>query len=227
MRAEIDFYGKLQVSIRLEVEDSQSAEEELVFFAWFTLRQLHNISHNPAGDVLAGLLVSDDVVNLLLTVNPQIPPAVDLFVKAQNLKFDRRQDRDAFWKHLEKMVEVQVRANMGEDPTFSIIDRDFFAAIPQFIRYPNKVGDKRYVAVLPPGQLDMKGFGILGRDANYYACHSIIALLRLLVMRRLNNDSYNKSLTQIGYSCAKAHMLNLITMLNQKELAVKFVVAAT
>jgi hypothetical protein len=58
--------------------------------------------------------------------------------------------------------------------------------------------------------LDSKGFGLLGQSVNYYGFHSVIALIRFLANKHLNNQSYLAHLTQVAGSCGRAHIFNAI-----------------
>jgi hypothetical protein len=223
MRLEIHFYGKTQVSVLIQAEASDATpDDELLLFAWFTLRQFHNLGHNPAADAFAGLVRQSDIVSEVVKDNPCFPSAAELIKSATLAKYAGNfGSKEA----MRAVVDLAIRGQSG-DHIFDLINRDFLSAIPRIIDYPRKPGEKRFVAVLPPGTLDMKGFGILGVQVNYYTCHSIIALLGFLARKNSTDHTYLNRLAFIAYSCGSTHMQNEISMTNQRELATQFAMTA-
>ena len=223
MDLEINFYEKTQVSVLVQTDaPTLNPEHELVLFGWYALRQFSNLKHNPASDVFAGILLWDDAVTELLKQNPQLPEIFDFVQHAHYAKFKNGEGMFSP-ESARELANIQMKIQLGADPVYSLIERDFLSALPQIVKPSQRPGDKRFIASFPPGNLDMKGFGILGRDVNYYACHSIVALLRSLAMRHTTEDVYLKRLSDVADSCGRAHMQNTITMVNQKELAQQFV----
>lgn len=82
MKLQIDFYGKREVSIFIEVsavETRYSSQEdcELLLFAWYTLRQFSNMGHNPATNAIAALIAWDQAIVELTKDQPKLPSAID------------------------------------------------------------------------------------------------------------------------------------------------------
>ncbi len=221
MKLEMDFYGKGQMSIRSQADANEPMpDNELLLFGWFTLRQFHNINRNPAADVFAGLLHLPDMKELTQTP-PRVPSINALLQSAHYAKYPIGSmermvaDPDAL---LAEQVELANR-DVSSNHLLRTIERDFLSSIPSIIEYPGKPGDKRFIATLPPGVLDIKGFGIIGWQVNYFICHSIFGFLRWLGIRNSADTRYLERLSHIATSCSEEYMQGRITMLNQRELA--------
>ena len=119
MQVEIHFYGKNQIAFLTHADSSESTpESEISFFAWFALRQFHNLGQNPAAAAFAGLLCWSDVVGEMLKTSPKIPAAADLFLCAQLAKSE------------ENMGASGQSANRSNS-ILGRLDSDFLSSIPQ------------------------------------------------------------------------------------------------
>jgi hypothetical protein len=82
MKLQIDFYGKEEVSILIEVsalETRYSSKEdcELLLFTWYTIHQFSNMGHNPATNAIAALISWDQAIVELTKDQPKLPSAID------------------------------------------------------------------------------------------------------------------------------------------------------
>ncbi len=219
MRLEIHFYGKSQMAVFTDTAGlGLDSEDSLVLFGWFTLRQFHNLAHHIVAEVLAGLLYRSDIADEVAKGGPRLS-AADLLRSAQSAKFH---GNHSSLEEMRAVADISLRAQTG-DRIIDLINREILSNSPQIVAYQGKAGNKYLVATLPPGILDMKGFGILGRDVNYCAFHSVVGLLRFLASLHSSDDRYLKRLSQVANLCAVAHLQNKITYLNQKELAAQYV----
>lgn len=248
MKLQIDFYNKDEVSVFLETTPGETIEDENAFepflFGWFTLRQLHNLGHNTIIDAFVGLLTRNQNVTDLINEPPEIPPVIDLLIQAYSVAFDDVQRVDPILDSTLKIgIGKGATPNTGltsdeyfslmtrfeKDPAVNIIKRDYLKKLPRIVAYPGKYGSKRFIAMIGYDQekgrqsfvLQHEGFGILGQEVNYYAPHSIIALLRSLAFKHSANEIYIKRLSSIAYLCGKSHMQKIITPNNQPELALR------
>jgi hypothetical protein len=226
MKLEIHFYGKDRLAVFTQADSSESTpDQELFLFGWFALRQFHNLGHHLTADVFSGLLHFPDM-NELVKETPQLPSVVELLESAHYAKYplgSEVRERANSADIQKELLNLAMRRNFPDNAS-ELIQRDFLSQVPQIIEYQRTPSNKRFVATLPPGVLDMQGFGILGWQVNYFVCHSILGLLRYLGMRNSTDEIYLKRLSSVATSCSEAHMQNKITMLNQIDLATLFVV---
>lgn len=235
MNLQIDFYEKDQIAVVVGFDSSESFPEqqflELLLFACFTLRQFHNLSHNTASDAFAGLLIWEEVVTELIKDYPEVPPVIELLVKAHLTSFG---EEESAVPGLMTIETTRIRSRFHDDSTVRVVQNDYLSKIPQIINYQGKPTKKRFIATmefyrekrLPDFTLHPKGFGILGWGVNYYASHSIIALLRFLARKYSNDQGCLERLSFIAKSCGMAHMQSMISVLNQPALAVQIVEAS-
>ena len=222
MKLGIHFYGKTQIAILIHRESSEGLpDHDLQLFAWFALRQLKNLSHHPVGDVCAGILTDSSIVDEIFNGKTPALKTTELLRNTLNAKFAGKFGSE----YTKESVKLAILGQMG-NPLYDTIDREILSTFPQLIVYPGKPGDKRFHVTLPPGILEMKGFGILGSQINYCVCHSIIAMIKFLGRQRAGDETFLKRMCSIGYDCCEVHMRNLISNSNQRELASQFVKAS-
>jgi hypothetical protein len=73
---------------------------------------------------------------------------------------------------------------------------------------------------LPPVQLQLKGFGILGFQVTYYAFNSVISLFRYFAKNHITDDVFLGNLSQVATLCGRAYLSNKIH-LGDQEILVK------
>ncbi len=223
MNLEIHFYNKSNIAILTNTSEDlslSSEEKELLLFAWFTLRQFSNLSHHAWADIFAGILDSVDIDEFVRN-EASLPEAAELI---SNVRSSRVYRKKGFNSPEYKQIVVENAINKAAG-TYTALDRELLAGIPQIVDYPGKSGNKRFIVKFPPGVLDMKGFGVLGlgSNLNYYVCHSIFALYRFLAIRHLPNKPLLERISSVAKSCSDAYVEGHITMANQGDLAAQFV----
>ncbi len=77
-----------------------------------------------------------------------------------------------------------------------------------------ELGDKRHTFKVVP-----IGFPYLGSDLGYYAPQSVLALLRFLVKRHLDQDAYLKRLAITTHLCGRTFLEGHINVLSQEAHA--------
>lgn len=208
MKLKLDFYSKDEVSIQMEFDTNnpKSAKSELFMFACFTLRQFRNLGQHIVADAFAGLLLSDKDISYLLKDNPKIPCKGSLIL-GDVYKHKLMSQGVSSETAAEKAFVVQLK--FSSDPKVDILDRDFLSKLPKIVSYRGS-GKKRFEATWNPFNFEAKGFGLLGIQVNYYAGHSIIALLRFLSQKHSGDTEFENQLVRVAMSCAKAHILSAI-----------------
>jgi hypothetical protein len=230
MKIEVHFYNKRRVAVTIAAEEIYGEHDhELLMYAWFTLRQLHNQGHHLAADAFAGLVTPEkyDMITTLLENNPKMPNAVDLLAQAQRAKFPR--DNASAESDITGSQEVaQYAAPLPPGYEYAdLIDKQLLAMIPELIQYPRFQGDKRFVGTIPPPNFQFKGFGILGnlvgKEIPYYAFQSLLASLKYFAKRYSRDQLRLKRLAFVADACGRAHMMNIIRAGQHLDLAADLV----
>ena len=212
MKMEIDFYSKDEMAIQIDFSGRypfpETETSELFLLACYTLRQLSNLGQHPVAKALAGLLVSKSSIAKLLQDPVELPRGKDLhFYLKFHVSSVVAKTRGAK-ESLEASLAVDSELGFNQ-AVMQILDTEFLAKAPQFVTYNGK-GSKTFEVTLPPFSLSAKGFGIFGRDVNYYAFHSVIGLIRLLGRKHSDDEVFFDHLVQVAQLCGSAHVFHQI-----------------
>jgi hypothetical protein len=212
MKMQIDFYSKDEMTIQIDFSGRypfpETETSELFLFACYALRQLSNLGQHLVAKALAGLLVSKSSISSLLQDKVELPSGKDLLFY---LKFHATSVVSQT-RGIEESVKVSLALDNElnfNNAMMQILDTEFLAGTPRLVRYNGK-GKNTFEVTLPPFQLDMKGFGLLGRDVNYYAFHSVIGLIRLLGQKHTDDEAFFNHLIQVAQLCGTAYIFQQI-----------------
>jgi hypothetical protein len=207
MNLYIDFYGKDEVATLIEInsqeESSPQSDLELVVFGWYVLRQFSNLGGHKVADALAGLFLIGQIKNLT-NDNPKLPGAGSLlgahYLTAMSPFANGEPD---ILGSLNPDTAGTYLNRQFDDPAIPLINKHILAHLPRIIAHRPRVGLKFFRGKIPPGTLEMKGFGLLGIDVNYYVFHSVVALARSLAMKNCNDERYLRRLSYVAEICGR------------------------
>ena len=212
MRMRIDFYSKDKMAIQVDFSGRypfpDNEHSELFLFTCFTLRQLHNLGEHVVAKALAGILVSENVFPDLLQGNIDLRSGDYLLT---TLRFHVTRIVSA-----SQGIEASINATHALDSRLNfnksimqILDNDFLDRMPKLVEF-NGLGKKSFDVSLPPFSLKAKGFGLFGREVNYHAFHSVIALVRFLGQKHKNDQDFYEHFIQVAQHCGTAYIFNQI-----------------
>lgn len=169
MKLQLDFYSKDEVSIQMgfDANNPESTKNELFMFACFVLRQFRNLGQHIVADAFAGLLIRDKDISYLLKDNPKIPWKGSLIL---GNVYKHKLIAQGMSSETATLKAFEVQLKYSSDPKVDILDRDFLSKLPKIVSYRGP-GKKRFEATWNPFYFHAKGFGLLGRQMNYYAGH--------------------------------------------------------
>jgi len=101
---------------------------------------------------------------------------------------------------------------------YDVLRDEIMPGMPKLVDFQDE-GKKTFTMTIHPFQLNIKGFGLLGFQVNFYAFHSVIALLKYLAKKHINNEGYLYHLLQVAKYCGKAHIFQKIPLGDQVALA--------
>lgn len=156
MNLQIDFHSKDDVSVLTQCKPGEISDEsgfDPFLFAWFTLRQLHNLHHNTVVDAFVGLLTRGENVSALMKAPPVIPLPIDLLIRANSVMYDDVERVDPQMEMLYKAGAIKfkptpktglrgaeyvaLRSRFENDPTVFIIGRDYLNGLPLMVTAAN------------------------------------------------------------------------------------------
>ena len=225
MKLRIDCYSKEEMSIELifSKDDPLPKNEstDLVLFAGYTLRQLHNLAGHPVAKALDGYLVSKQHFESLLKGKPIWPLARQLFSDLSEELYSRLHDDENPQQFLGTWREVERQMNL-DNTIINLLDSKILTPMPKLVT-PRGNAKKWFEFVVPPGLLEMKGFGFLFGDMHFYIYHSVLALAQFIAAKHRNDEPFLIYLSESAILCAGAHIFGQITNTNQMQLAVNIV----
>jgi hypothetical protein len=214
MKMRIDFYSKDEVAIEIDFSGRNQFLEtemsELFIFICYTLRQFKNLGQHLVAKALAGMLVSKNDISKLLQNSVELPSgesllwSFKLFASSIAWKTQKAEEVGRF------VTELSSQLNFNKT-TMQIFDTEFLAKVPRLVKY-NGNGNKAFELILSPFLLKNEGFGFLGRDVNFYAFHSVIALIRFLGQKHSDDEIFLKHLVDVAQYCGSSYIFNQIPM---------------
>jgi hypothetical protein len=207
MNLYIDFYSKDEVATLIEFDSqeksSPQADLELVMFGWYVLRQFSNLGGHKVSDVLAGLLLSDQIKNLT-NEYPKLPEAGSLLGAHYLVAIaERTNGKLDILEPLNPDTAIEYSNRLFNDPAIPLVNKHILSHLPRIVPHRSKGGSKSFRGKIPPGTLEMKGFGMLGTDVNYYVFHSVVAFARSLAMKHSNDEQYLRRLSYMAGICGQ------------------------
>lgn len=213
MELRVDFYSKDEVACWIDLantgRDAQTGE--LFAFACFALRQFRNLGRNVVSFLLAGILL-EVPPPLLDKEMSRIEGTVSLFLRRVAMCIAENSKLDWFGTQLVTDALLQlappyVIARMGEE---------YLSRLPRIVDCRGS-GKKRFSATWNPFRFEARGFP-LGLNVNFYAYHSVLALLKALAIRREKDTTFRGQLIRVASSCARVHISGEIP-LDQESVA--------
>jgi len=199
MELKIDFYSKEELAIRMDFSgrDQLLANEtnELFLFSCYTLRQFSNLGNHPVAKVLAVLLTTF---------------GKDTAIELAHDKYEFPSSSTLHYLMSFEGVKISVDYNVLRD--------QIMPGMPKLVYFQGE-GKKTFTMTLHPFQFNIKGFGLLGFQVNFYAFHSVIALLKYLAKKHIDDEVYLDHLLQVAKYCGKAHIFQKIPLGDQVALA--------
>lgn len=179
MQLNIEFYSKEEYAIEQNNSDqypfSSSSDNDLFAFCSFTIRVLQNLEKHPLGKVLAILLKNMDNENIKEIVN-------------HSYLFPGFHDLD----EMTRSVGPRLSPAM-----LLAIDQDILMKYPLQVQYRGR-GDKSFYLSMPPFRFKNNGFGIFGKEINYFGFHSVFCFLNYFAKKYSGQDKFTDSLCRIA-----------------------------
>jgi len=221
MQLQVNFYSPTEFSVDIQYDEQYEPETEqeidLFIFTCFTLRQFRNLGRNFISDALAGVLMKQDCVSLIMNNDDKLKDGLDLLRDVEIYR--QRVGQMDFSLQMTAMIDIL--SQLVQDPKTNIVSRDILAFSPRLV--PNAGdGKKRFIAKYPPFLFYAKGFGFFGKKVNYYAFHSTIGLIKYFASKYANNEEFIKRLENVSSSCARYYINNKIPM-DQATLALQII----
>jgi hypothetical protein len=228
MKMQIDFYSKEELSIQIDTSGNMSFPEvqtsELFLFASYTLRQLRNLGQHLVAKCLTGFLVSDANYHNLMSKDYEIGTA-DSLLQTRDWHILMSQPKGEISPQQIVLSRRLTEERLSINPTFiEIFDRDYASKVPRITGFRGK-GKKSFILTLLPFRLDLSGFGIFSTDANFYVFHSVISLIRYLLLEHENDEQFLKNINQVGMYCGGFHIADRIPA-DQATLAISILKTA-
>lgn len=154
------------------------------------------------------MLVSDDIISKLPQDSVELPSGESLLSSLNSYGTPKLTEKWGFDKSIYFTLEL-IRLSKNKT-IMQILDSEFLAHLPKLVKYKGQ-GKKVFELFLPPFSLRTKGFGLLGRDVNFYAFHSVIALIHFLGQKYSDNEVFLKQLVQVAERCGSAYVFNQIS----------------
>lgn len=222
MKMQIDFYSKEELAIQIDTSGNmsfpQTQTSELFLFSSYTLRQLRNLGQHLVAKCLTGFLVSETNYRNLTGQNYEILNA-DSLLQSRDSHILMSQPKGELRAEQIILSKRLTEERFSINPTFiEIFDKDYGSKIPRITGFRGN-GKKSFILTFPPLKLDLRGFGIFGGDVNYYVFHSVINLIRYLLLKHENNEQFLEDLHKVGMYCGDFHIADRIS-LDQATLAI-------
>jgi hypothetical protein len=220
MKMQIDFYSKDEMAIQMDFAGRypfpETETSELFIFACVTLRQLHNLAQHLTAKALAGLLVSNKSLMNLIQGNQELPSGKELLFHldyyATSIISQTKGIQESIKASLARQSELQYN-----DAIMRTLDKEILSKMPKFVKNRGQ-GKKYFEVTLPPFQLNMRGFGILGNNVNHHAFHSVVGLFRFLAEKHADDQEFLNHLIEVAMHCGTLYIFKQ-TSTDQVSLA--------
>ncbi|MGB3220139.1 MAG: hypothetical protein WBD79_22315 [Anaerolineae bacterium] len=199
MEIRIDFYSKEEVSVQMDFTGRYpfpaNDTGELFVFSCFTLRQFANLGQHDVAMVLAALLTKFGVktTTQLAEGSFEFPDPLAL-----------------------RLLMGFSGVRIGVD--YRILRKQIMPILPRLVDFRGE-GKKSFIVTMPPFQLRTRGFGVFGRDLNYFAFHSVIALYGYLAKKHIGDEDFVGQLLKTGKCCGQLHITQGVPIGDQVALA--------
>lgn len=224
---EIHFYQQYQASILIQSDiggEDKSLGETILFCA-FALRQMHNLREVGAylarvlsvggGSAAAGSYAGFfGEMNSMKSLAVHAPFMLALGVEPaellQYLAIPELALAKATSAHDNKAIAAELWPDVAR-----VVDRRISAGKKRFISDLEIRPDKALL------QLKPYGFGILGREVNWYASMSVVMLFMYLLEQRAKDYDLSRILEKSAKSCGQAFLDHAVSSLSILELPLK------
>jgi hypothetical protein len=211
---QMDFYSQEELSIQIDFSGRYPMPENrasvLRLFACFTLRQLSNLGQHLTAKALAGLLVSQSTTLELMGNLAALPSGAELLRALHFHVVSVLSETQPVQETMRASLAIEEKLHYAK-PIMDALDSEIMARMPNLIEYRGK-GKRSFEVILPPFRLNMKGFGILGADANHHAFHSVAGLIRFLGKEPQGITGLKSQLPQVAALCGSAYVFDQIPM---------------
>jgi hypothetical protein len=208
MKLKIDFYSKENFAIQLDCEgpkpctDADRNMNEQFMFACFTIRQLSNLGTHPVAKVIAFLLAKLD-----LNATKDMVKGKYFYPEPSSLKYQLQA----------KGININFDLNLFEE---MIISRN-----QNLVSFVGD-GKKSYDTTFRPFALNAHGFGLFGKDVNYYVFQSIFDLYKFITKKHSDDELYLSNLCEIANNIGQLYISKGQLPGNPEQLAQAIVVKA-
>ena len=210
MKLKLGFYSRSGVYIQKEFSNSfpETTQNELLMFASFSLRQFRNMGNNLVSDAFAGILLNKYAVDEFAKKHPKIQWTADELLGNVH---EYKQIARGVDPKIAREEGFEVRLNYSNDHLASTLDHDYLNSWPKIVKHK---GDAKwqFSATWDPFNFQAEGFNLLGVQVNYFASHSIIALLRYFLSKNQDSFEYQNQLGKVAFYCAASHIVKEIPL---------------
>lgn len=173
----MDFYSKQEMAIEIDPTSRYPIADndigEFFIYSCYALRTLSNFGSHDIGVLLAIMMATMDEDNIerLIAGFFDLPERMKLaYLSGHNFRTEYSIIRDYLSGDLIGIVDGKGRAK------------------------------KVVIATLPPFNVKLNGFGLLGLDINYFGFHSVLGLFKYLIIKHKTDKNYLENILKITKS---------------------------
>jgi hypothetical protein len=200
MKLAIDFYSKEEVSISIDISTNPQFGlqecNDLFLFSCLALRQLSNLRNHPVG-VTSAILLSD----FSERTTGEIIEGGFSFPNKLELKY------------------LFIKYGVKFEPIHQTICDEIMTGIPNLVDFRGQ-GKKGFYLSTPKLIMDLKGFGILGLQVNFYAFQSLFSFYKYLAMMNRTDSIFKDYLQKIASEAGELYLKNRIQS-DQADLSLR------
>ncbi len=191
MYLEVNYYSKNEYSVDYYVNDLynqySNEQRELLLLTIYLIRIYINLGLNPVGKLLSLFLLIYKPEELIALSKDKIsfPSAVNLTRFTMMAGMDKTVDAELLYKLIlsERPTLVKNRGN----------------------------GKMRFYLTLSPCKMKQEGFGLLGKNFNYCAFHSIFGVISKMADNNRLNPDFGNNVKEVVSSVSRIYLENSLT----------------
>jgi len=224
----IGFYSKEEVFVDISFPQNDSSEKrtelELFLLAWYTLQTIHNLGSNPVVSLFEGIFLLKDA-NKFHDHDDPLPYFRNYNIGEYIMGAYIASHKSAVYSEYKA-----ARKKLTNQYLIDVLKQEIFSIYPKLITKSSITAEKSFIGKVPPYTIQQNGFGLFGKDINYYACYSIIALMNKVFDDEKReqtglkpDDEVENMIYNILFNCAIINERGLIKINNQPKLASELV----
>ncbi len=176
IQLKIEYYSKKEYAIHYESNGKypfpSDYDNDLFMFCCYTVQIISQFGTHPLGKILAALLENMSVgsINRIMNYEYNFPDVDSLYI-------------------------LSIGYGLKLDNTIcQVICEEIFTERPREVQY-NGYGNKSFHLSISPLVFKSNGFGILGKDVNYFGFHSVFCFLNYFSKKYSVQDTFIRALS--------------------------------